>query len=670
MTTFGWIVISVLSLVVLYLMYNFVMEFILNKKLSRFKHKIHSNGMKVSQVIMFRKAYQVALGMLLVFTLGISGIFEDKIILDNQKVLTQAHQVGSKSKLLSLLDINTDDWYYYAPESELESTAVDFDQSSESRDYIGTNEQVDGVSEADIIKTDGNYIYYASRYYQQINVVFVNDDYEVEVLDSIDLGDVYTEDMYLTDEYIIVIGYTYQTSPYEYEVGAFFIDWYYRAPSGTVVVVDRDTNEIVYEVETDAYFFDHRVIENQMYLVSTKYIYNTDEELRPQFTETKNSNKEDSFVDYDDIYYYEDVTAQSMTVITSIDLELLTYDAQAFLGHVSQIYVDQDNIYTAFNYYEYADESYTTSYFSKIIKFSIDPVDQSISYQGGQTVIGHILDQYWMDEYEGYLRVVTTEFSLDINRLYILEEDLYEDKLNIVSKIDEGLGLENENVKSVRFNKDYVQVVTFEQTDPLYTIDLSDPLNPFIKENPIKEDGYSTYMHVWNEDYYLIGFGFDATPEGQVTGMKLSAYDTRLDKALDTYSFASDKEAGFSYSFSEAIYNPKALMIDASRGIVGFPMNLYRYTESSYYYESSFVIFFIDFDSENVISEPIFISHDQTDYYMQVDRGIYIENIIDDIVVDRYIYTFSYEQVLVYHIESDMIIQKEQLNDAVNAYDN
>ena len=47
-------------------------------------------------------------------------------------------------------------------------------------------------------------------------------------------------------------------------------------------------------------------------------------------------------------------------------------------------------------------------------------------------------------------------------------------------------------------------------------------------------------MHVWNEDYYLIGFGFDATPEGQVTGMKLSAYDTRLDKALDTYSFASD----------------------------------------------------------------------------------------------------------------------------------
>lgn len=668
MTTFGWIVISVLSLVVLYLMYNFVMEYILNKKLSRFKHKVHSNGMKVSQVILFRKAYQVALGMLLVFTLGISGIFDGKVILDNQKVLTQAHQVGSRAKLLSLINTNANDWNYFAPEGGVEATNDDLDVPSQTRDYIGTNEQVEGVSEADIIKTDGNYIYYASRYYQHINVVLVNEDYEVEVLDSIDLGDVYTEDMYLTEDYVIIIGYTYQTTPYQYEVGALFLDWFYRAPTGTVVVVDRDTNDIIYEVETDAYFFDHRVIDNQMYLVSTKYVYNTDEELRPQFTETKANKEEDSYVDYNDIYYYEDVTSSSMTVITSIDLELLTYDAQAFIGNVSHLYVDQDNIYTAFNYYEYDYENYTSSYFSKIIKFSIDSEDKSISYQGGQTVVGHILDQYWMDEYEGYLRVVTTEFWPAKNRLYILEEDLYEDKLNIVSKIDEDLGLENENVKSVRFNKDYAQVVTFEQTDPLYTIDLSDPLNPFIKENPIKEDGYSTYMHVWNEDHYLIGFGFDATPDGRVTGIKLSAYDTRLEAPLDTYSFASDEDEGFSYSFSEAIYNPKALMVDASRGIIGFPMSLYRYTESSYYYESAYVLFFIDFDSENIISKPVFIRHDQTDYYMQVERAIYIENIEADIVTDRYIYTFSYEQIVVYHIESDTIIQKEKLNNAVNAY--
>jgi hypothetical protein len=95
---------------------------------------------------------------------------------------------------------------------------------------------------------------------------------------------------------------------------------------------------------------------------------------------------------------------------------------------------------------------------------------------------------------------------------------------------------------------------------------------------------------------------------------------------------------------------------------------MYHYDEFNYYYESSFVLFFIDFDSDDIISEPIFISHDQTDYYMQVDRGVYIENIVNDVVTDRYIYTFSYEQVLVYHIETDTIIQKETLNEAVNAY--
>jgi hypothetical protein len=165
----------------------------------------------------------------------------------------------------------------------------------------------------------------------------------------------------------------------------------------------------------------------------------------------------------------------------------------------------------------------------------------------------------------------------------------------------------------------------------------------------------------------LIGFGFDATADGRITGLKLSAYDTRLEEPLETYSFASDGE-GFSYSFSEAIYNPKALMIDSTKGIVGFPMSMYHYDEFNYYYESSFVLFFIDFDSDDIISEPIFISHDQTDYYMQVDRGVYIENIVNDVVTDRYIYTFSYEQVLVYHIETDTIIQKETLNEAVNAY--
>ncbi len=104
MTTLGWMIISSLSLVVLYLLYNLIQEALMNKKLNKFKGRVTGVKTKVTQVLLYRKAYQVVLAAMLVFTLSISGIFREGIILENQKLLTQAHQVGSKSKLLSLLD--------------------------------------------------------------------------------------------------------------------------------------------------------------------------------------------------------------------------------------------------------------------------------------------------------------------------------------------------------------------------------------------------------------------------------------------------------------------------------------------------------------------------------------------------------------------------------------
>ncbi|BCR36283.1 beta-propeller domain-containing protein [Mariniplasma anaerobium] len=661
MTIFGWIVISILSSFVGYLIYNLINEFVMNRKLNKFKVKNNMVGVKISQMVILKKAYQIVLATVLVVVVGVSGVFSSDIRLDNNKILTQANQVGSKAKLLSLLE--DQDHYYNQVDAFPEAMLDDAAEGDQSRDFIDTNTQVNGVSEADIIKTDGNYIYYASRYFQKINVVYVDQNYEAIVLADIDLGNVYTDNMYLTDDYLVVIGYTYEQTPYSFYEGDLVLSWY-RQPSGTILVIDRQTYKIVYEMETDSFFYDHRMIEDQLYLVSSKYIYNDQEELRPQFIERKNSSIKTSYVDYDNIYYYDQVIASNMTVLTSVDLSDFTYDSQAFLGYVSQMYVNQTSIYTAYNYYKYSlEDDYRIQ--TQILKFDIDQDNKTIQYQGGQILDGHVQDAYWMDEYDGYLRVVTSNSWPAKNRLYILEEDLDEDVLNIASKIDENLGLEGETVKSVRFNKTYAQVVTFLQTDPLYTIDLSDPYSPFIKDDPIIEEGYSTYMHVWNEDNYLIGFGFDANADGSITGLKLSAYDTNQTEPLETYSFASDPDDGYTYSFSEAIYNPKALMIDASKGIVGFPMNTYHYDQNDYYYESIFVIFFIDFDSQDIISDPIMIKHNQSEYFMSIERAIYIENTVNNQVTDRYIYTFSYLEITVYHIESEMITQKIALNDLV-----
>jgi len=50
-------------------------------------------------------------------------------------------------------------------------------------------------------------------------------------------------------------------------------------------------------------------------------------------------------------------------------------------------------------------------------------------------------------------------------------------------------------------------LVTFEQVDPLFVIDMSDRTDPVI-EGELKIPGYSTYLHPYDENH-LIGVGFD-----------------------------------------------------------------------------------------------------------------------------------------------------------------
>ncbi len=108
-------------------------------------------------------------------------------------------------------------------------------------------------------------------------------------------------------------------------------------------------------------------------------------------------------------------------------------------------------------------------------------------------------------------------------------------------------------MKSVRFNGDLGYVVTFEQKDPLYTIDLSDPTEPTIV-SAIEEPGYSTYLHVWNEEgNQLIGFGFSADEQGFVTGLKISAYDTALTEPLASYQLNDQDSLGILQLFRSSV---------------------------------------------------------------------------------------------------------------------
>jgi uncharacterized secreted protein with C-terminal beta-propeller domain len=677
MTTLGWILTGILTAVVLLFSYRLYKDFSWNKKLTNFQQDKVGAIAKVPKLYWLKRSYGLVLSSFATLTIVASGVFS----LPTYEPITYltAKSVGSEEALLELVQARND---YYAPvDQEVPGGAPEdgLDNNADDRDFIDTNVQVEGVMEADIVKTDGFTIYYATRYQNKVRVIDVLPNGDLDVREDIDLGNLYTDAIYITETQLIIIGYIYEYFYMMPELDGESRDYYmggYSSFTGAVYVYNRETLELDYELETDTNFYQHRLINDALYLLSNKYIYTND--LIPTFKETVDGESDEYDLSYDQIYYFEGVPASNMTVIAALDLSTYSLHTEAFLGSVYQIYASQNAIYTTSTIYDYQEETVNpdepvwfnpTEIYTHIVKYEINSEDKSFSYAASGKVKGYIQNQYWMDEYDDYFRIVTTEQMWMVgqnnvtNRLYILESNPETQTFDEVSLIEEGIGKEGEDVKSVRFNKEKVNIVTFLNIDPLYTINLSDPENPFILPDPIEEPGYNTYMHVWNEDHYLIGVGIDESWQ-----LKLSAYDTSENNPnpgnpLMTYSLASEDEEGvYSYSYSEVLYNPKAIMVDVDKGIFAFPVNTYRYTYNplkgyeDFAYLSLYYIFYIDFSAENpeeVISDPIIIEQDEFMYYSGIDRGVYISfNTSDsdetnDVVM---IYTLSFAQIVSYNL--------------------
>ncbi len=135
------------------------------------------------------------------------------------------------------------------------------------------------------------------------------------------------------------------------------------------------------------------------------------------------------------------------------------------------------------------------------------------------SVPGSLLNQFSLDEYNGYLRTATTvggrnnmfwQNGDSVNDVYVLDKNL-----NIIGSVKD-LG-KTEKIYSVRFIEDKGYVVTFRETDPFYVIDLSSPKNPH-KKGELKITGYSSYLHPIAKDK-ILGIGRDGSQ------VKISLFD-------------------------------------------------------------------------------------------------------------------------------------------------
>ena len=294
--------------------------------------------------------------------------------------------------------------------------------------------------------------------------------------------------------------------------------------------------------------------------------------------------------------------------MTSVDIKNpgKTCDSKAIMSDGGQLYVSDKNIYYYDTVWDYVNGQKTTL--------------RRIGYKDGKLtagaqgkVDGYINDSYSIDEYKDYLRIVLTDD--DKNDVRILDMDLKE-----VGSI-ENLA-KNETVYSARLMGDTGYFVTFEQVDPLFSVDLSDPKNPEII-GKLKIPGFSDYLHPYG-DGKLLGIGMDADEETGVTdGVKVTMFDISDPsnvKEEDTYTLENVYSTDVSYDY-------KAALVDADKNLIGFSGN----TEGVQKY------FLFRYDEKNGFD--LVLEEEVNGSQMMGTRGVYIDDalyVVQGNVIESY----------------------------------
>ena len=328
-------------------------------------------------------------------------------------------------------------------------------------------------------------------------------------------------------------------------------------------------------------------------------------------------------------------TSQEAVITTAGAFDAISGDllnTTSFTGYIDKTYASSTALYLVSTQYPYYYDYDNYKIRTAVYKFGLDA---NLSFLGRGFVDGHTLNQYSLSEKDDVLRIATTSgFSWSgvgtDNAVFTLAK-ANDGTLKQLGEL-RGLGKEGETIRAVRFIGNKGFVVTFRQTDPFYTIDMSDPSAPK-KVGELEISGFSEYLHPVDDDL-ILSVGRDADAEGRQAGLQLQLYDVSdfanpvlVDKLL----------IGDANTYSEVEHNPRALAYRASDRLFGLPLygyyngydvgfNIYqlegtafdalneisRHSEGWYSYEGRGVIYDFNattygtlFKGEHVITEPI-----------------------------------------------------------------
>lgn len=494
-----------------------------------------------------------------------------------------------------------------AGETDIAETVSDEASITSDNSYAQTYVQVNGVDEADILKNDGRYIY------------FVNDNNEILIYEGekqiTTISDFAIKDNTNTKQNDVT------DSEYDYSCTKYVNDIYVKADKLIVNVTRDEFIHSEYVPQTDTYIYDttdisnprqfknfsqsgsystSRLIDNMLYIVSNRYLYDCKKEEDCYISTAENGN--DTILPAASIKCGESISDTNFLVLSAINIDTQerTADTKAFMGCSSTVYCSKSNMYITINGME-----------TEIVKAEL--TEREIKFTASAKVNGYVNNQFSMDERNGCFRIATSD---DVgNNLYILDSNL--------SKISEITGFaENEQIQAVKYIGDMAYVITYEFTDPLFVIDLSDVHNPEIKGS-VEITGFSSQL-VSVDENTLLGIGYDDS-----YGIKLALFDISNPSSpavLDSYSLLG--------ASSNAQHNHKAIMINKEKNY--YAIDFYQNTE--YDFDTGAIAFEIKDNKIYIINKHIITPSD----YGYAARVTFIGN--TNYILDSEGQIYSFEQ--------------------------
>jgi hypothetical protein len=255
--------------------------------------------------------------------------------------------------------------------------------------------------------------------------------------------------------------------------------------------------------------------------------------------------------------------------LPAIDSDALMTDAQTVYGSTKSLYIATQRWIDPRTAPDRIPEGVRTA----IHRFDASNAERT-DYRASGEAPGYLLNQFSLSEFRGVLRVATTQEPVwasgaraQDSESLVTVLDQHGGRLDEVGRVG-GLG-KGERIYSVRFIDDAGYVVTFRQTDPLYTLDLADPTHPRVR-GALELLGYSAYLHSVGSDL-ILGVGRDATPEGRVGGAQLSLFDVSnlaAPKLLSRHALGSS-------SSTDAEFDHKAFLFWPPSKLAVLPVQIY-----------------------------------------------------------------------------------------------